>query len=356
MSDTLDLDALAPWLADTLGVTARPAVHRYPAGFSNLTYRLDLGDRAVVLRRPPPGAQAKGGHDMAREFRILQALHGTVPVPEPLALEPTGDVLGVPFFVMAHVPGPILRATDAPLDASTMARVADAFVDTLAGLHAVDVGAAGLADLGRPEGYVRRQVEGWTARYAAAATDSVPDVDAALAWMAAHAPPESGIALVHNDAKYDNLVLDPGTLADLGGPVRVRAILDWELATVGDPLMDLGSTLGYWIEAGDPPALRAAALSPTWWPGNPTRAGLVDAYRRRTGHDVPDAIFYAVYGWVKLAVIAQQIYKRWTLGLTTDPRFEGLIHVVRACGRLAADAIARDRISDLRGWGASRSA
>ena len=337
--EELDLDALSAWLREALGVTDQPAVHQYPSGFSNLTYLLDLGHREVVLRRPPLGAHVRGGHDMGREFRLLTALAGHVPVPEALAFEPTGDVLGAPFYVMEHVPGVILRATKETCpDAAAMAGVAEAFVDTFARLHAVDVEAVGLGELGNPEGYVARQVSGWERRYADAATDVVPSVERAFGWMQDHRPPESGASLIHNDYKYDNLVLSPGDL-------RLRAVLDWELATVGDPLMDLGSSLGYWVEAGDPPALRAAALSPTWWPGNPTRAGLVEAYERRTGRRVEHSVFYAVYGFARLAVIAQQIYRRWSLGQTADPRFGGLVHVVRACGEAAGRAIDTGRVS-----------
>ena len=340
--EELDLDALADWLRQELGIQDRPVVHQYPSGFSNLTYLLDLGHREIVLRRPPHGAQVKGGHDMGREFDLLSALYGSVPVPEPLGYEPSGDVLGAPFYVMEHVPGVILRtATPTPPDADTMAAVAESFVAAFSQLHAVDVEAVGLGEMGRPEGYVGRQVDGWERRYTDAATDVVPEIEKAFAWMQTHQPPESGSALIHNDYKYDNLVLAPTDLTD------IRAVLDWELATVGDPLMDLGSSLGYWVEATDHPALRASALSPTWWPGNPTREGLVKAYRQRTGRDVGHAVFYYVYGLVKLAVIAQQIYKRWTLGLTTDPRFEGLIHVVRACGDAAVRAVERGRISNL---------
>ena len=339
----IDAAALAAWLGRTLGADAAPKIRQFPAGFSNLTYRLDWPDgpdaRPLVLRRPPPGADVRGGHDMGREVRLLEALHGHVPVPRVLAYEDDPDVLGAPFYVMEHVEGVILRAGGTPEPPDAMARVAGAFVETLADLHAVDVEAVGLGEMGQPQGYVGRQVEGWARRYERAATDAVPQLDETFRWMRAHQPPESGAALIHNDAKYDNLVFDPGLR-------EVRAVLDWELATVGDPLMDLGSTLGYWVEAGDPPALRAAALSPTWWPGNPTRQGLADAYRQRTGRDA-SAPFYTVYGLAKLAVIAQQIYTRWTRGHASDPRFGGLIGVVRACARQAATVVERDRISDL---------
>ena len=348
----LDEPALAAWLRETLEVGGDLDIRQFPSGFSNLTYLVRADGRAgerceVVLRRPPPGAAVRGGHDMGREVRLLRALHTHVPVPEPLAFEETGDVLGTPFYVMERVEGVILRSTasepERP-DAGQMAAVADAFVQTFARLHAVDLDQVGLADFGRPEGYVRRQIDGWAGRYQKAKTDEIPELDRAFAWLDAHAPPEvdrAGAALLHNDYKYDNIVLDPG---DLG---RVRAVLDWELATVGAPLMDLGSSLGYWVEAGDHPALQQMALSPTWWPGNPTRDGLVQRYAAATGRAVDGAVAYYVYGLVKLAVIAQQIYARWTAGHATDPRFAGLIHTVRACGETATRAIDRRRLSDL---------
>ena len=343
----LDEHALAAWLQESVGMGGDLDIRQFPSGFSNLTYLVRADGREVVLRRPPPGAHVKGGHDMGREVRLLRALHGTVPVPAPLAFEETGDVLGSPFYVMERVEGVILRSTtpDAERpDADQMASVADALVQTFARLHAVDLEQVGLADFGRPEGYVRRQIDGWAGRYQKAKTDDIPDLDAAFAWLDQHAPPEvdrAGAALIHNDYKYDNLVLDPADLS------QVRAVLDWELATVGAPLMDLGSALGYWVEAGDHPALQAMALSPTWWPGNPTRDALVQRYAAATGRAVDDAVAYYVYGLVKLAVIAQQIYARWKAGHASDPRFEGLIHTVRACGETATRAIARRRLSDL---------
>jgi aminoglycoside phosphotransferase (APT) family kinase protein len=345
--EPLDRAALAGWLQDTLGLTGELEARQFPSGYSNLTYLVQVGDCEVVLRRPPPGADIKGGHDMGREVRVLRALHGHVPVPEPLGFEESGDVLGVPFYAMERVGGVILRSTVPEAQrpgAAEMAGVAAAFVRTFAALHAVDLDAVGLADFGKPEGYVRRQIDGWHRRYLRAKTDELPELTYAFAWLDERPPPEvdaAGAALIHNDFKYDNLVLDP---ADLG---RVRAVLDWELATVGAPLMDLGSALGYWVEAGDHPALQALALSPTWWPGNPTRDELVQRYAAASGRRVDDAVAYYVYGLVKLAVIAQQIYARWKAGHAKDPRFEGLIHTVRACGETAARAIERQRLSDL---------
>jgi aminoglycoside phosphotransferase (APT) family kinase protein len=214
-------------------------------------------------------------------------------------------------------------------------------VDGLADLHAVDFEAAGLADLGRPQGYVSRQVDGWAERWRKAKTDEVPDVERAAAWLAGRRPPESGAALLHGDYKYDNLVLHPRELA------RIVAVLDWEMATVGDPLMDLGTTLAYWVDPEDDPALRILPGGPTTLPGNLSRAGVVERYAGRGGREVPDPAFYYVYGLFKVAVIAQQIYARYRQGLTRDPRFAAMLDGVRLLGRQAARAIERGRIDRL---------
>ncbi len=350
--EAMDTERLRPFLRDRLGLDGDLTVEQFPSGFSNLTYLARIGDgedaRELVLRRPPHGADVKGGHDMGREYAILRKLHGRFPVPEPLAYTDDAAVLGAPFYLMERVCGVILRGQMPPAmqpDADLMAGIAERFVDTLAALHAVDLDAVGLADFGEPEGYVQRQVEGWTRRYQRAKTDEVPEVERAAAWLTAHRPPE-GLAgpratLIHNDYKYDNLVLDPDDWT------AVRAVLDWEMATVGDPLMDLGSTLGYWVEPDDSPVLQMLALSPTTLPGNPTREALVARYAEATGRDVEHVVFYYVYGLFKLAVIVQQIYKRYVLGHTRDERFAGLGHAVRVCGQTAVQAIEKKRISGL---------
>ncbi|HEX2189338.1 MAG TPA: phosphotransferase family protein [Longimicrobiaceae bacterium] len=342
--EELDAGALEAYLREALPDVAGPlTVEQFPRGFSNLTYLVRAGGREMVLRRPPPGADARGGHDVEREFRVLSRLRPVYPrVPRPLAFCGDAAVLGAPFYLMERVPGIILRSRPpegVELGPGRMRAVCLALVDTLAELHALDPRAAGLEGLGRPEGYAARQVEGWTRRWERARTDAVPELDDAAAWLARSLPPEGGAALVHGDYKYDNLVLDP---AD---PARVRAVLDWEMATVGDPLMDLGTTLGYWAEAGDPAELRQFGV--TWLPGNLDRRGVAEAYAERSGRDVAGILFHYVYGVFKVAVIAQQIYARFLRGHTRDPRFGGLVHVVRACGRMAAAALERDRIHDL---------
>jgi aminoglycoside phosphotransferase (APT) family kinase protein len=345
--EELDVAALAAYLSrNVVGFEGARAeelrVAQFGHGFSNLTYLVRRGEDAeVVLRRPPFGVGRGVAHDVGREYRILAALAPTYgKVPRPVASCDDDAVLGAPFYVMERVRGTILRgaADGRAAGEDALRRLAGAFVGEMAAIHAVDHAATGLAELGRPEGYVARQVGGWTKRWGAARTAEVPDVERAAAWLAAQQPPERGAALIHNDLKYDNLVLDPD---DAG---RVRAVLDWEMATVGDPLMDLGTTLGYWVEADDPPELRALGLGITALPGNPSRAELVARYARATGRDVSDAVFYYVFGLFKLAVVAQQIYARWAKGLTRDARFARLDESVRALGGTAVEAAARGRI------------
>ena len=344
--EELDTVRLEAFLGERLPELEGPLeVEQFPRGFSNLTYLLRLGSHELVLRRPPIGADIKSAHDMGREHRILSHLSGVyAKAPRPLAYCDDPDVLGAPFYVMERVEGVILRpqmpaAMHPPPE--PMAAIAGAFIETLAELHAVDFEAAGLGDLGRPDGYVRRQVDGWTGRYDNARTDDIPEMTRVASWLDAHAPPESGAALIHNDFKYDNLVLDPGER------VRVIAVLDWEMATVGDPLMDLGTSLGYWVDPQDPPELRALALSPTLLAGNPTRAELAEQYAALSGRDPGNPVFYYVYGLFKIAVIVQQIYSRYRQGHTRDPRFARLIEGVRGCARAALQAATLGRIDRL---------
>lgn len=340
--EELDAAALAAYLRAHLPEVGGGdvEVRQFPRGFSNLTYLVTAGGREMVLRRPPFGAQVRGGHDVVREHRILAALYPVYPrVPRPLVVCADESVLGAPFYLMERVEGVVLRdraPAGVAMDEATMRGVCLAAVDTLAGLHAVDWRAAGLEGIGRPEGYVERQVRGWTERWQAARTDDVPEMDQAAAWLAANLPAEGAPAIIHNDYKYDNLVLDPADLT------QVRAVLDWEMATLGDPLMDLGTTLAYWAEAGDPPELKSFGI--THLPGNLGRRGVVERYAEKTGRDVGGILFHYVYGLFKVGVIVQQIYARYRAGKTQDPRFAGLIHVLRASARTAAQAVARGDI------------
>lgn len=344
--EELDNRRLAAFLEEHIpDLSGALRVEQFPRGFSNLTYLLRFGDKEMVLRRPPFGAKIKSAHDMGREYHILSHLVQVYPkVPRPLLYCEDESVLGAPFYVMTRLEGVILRAHLPDEMAPTpplMSRIAESFLDNLVELHAVDHHAAGLDELGRPEGYVRRQVDGWTRRYANARTDDVVEMERVAAWLSANQPGESGAALIHNDYKYDNIVLDPADWS------RIIGVLDWEMATVGDPLMDLGSSLGYWIEAGDPLEIQALQFSPTTLPGNPSRHDLVERYARRSGRDIQHAVFYFAYGLFKLAVIAQQIYARYKRGYTEDPRFAGLIQAVRACGLMALQATEKGRLDRL---------
>lgn len=341
--EVLDVEQLERYLRTTIdGLSGRLAVEQFPKGYSNLTYLIRIGERELVLRRPPFGARIKSAHDMGREYKILSHLHPVYPkTPEALIYCDDESVLGAPFYVMSRLTGVILRPQmpdEMAPDADLMRRIAESFVDNLVALHAVDYQAADLGGIGRPQGYVRRQVEGWIGRYHKARTDDIGEMDQVALWLSEKMPPDSGATLIHNDYKYDNIVLDPSDWSNIVG------VLDWEMATVGDPLMDVGTSLGYWVEVGDPAEIQALRLSPTNLPGNPSRVELVERYIRKSGREMPDVVFYFVYGLYKLAVIVQQIYTRYKKGYTQDPRFAGLISAVQACGRTAVQAIEKGRI------------
>ena len=332
--EELDTARLQAYLLEHLsGARGSLEVLQFPSGFSNLTYLLRLGEQELVLRRPPFGANIKTAHDMGREYRILSALKPVYPkVPQPLLYCDDESVLGAPFYVMERLHGVILRTQPPPgLTPERMRGVCQAALEALVELHNLDYRKAGLGDLSRPEGYVERQVRGWAERYQKARTDTIPGMERAMEWLTAHMPPKSGAALIHNDFKYDNLLLDPADLT------RVMAVLDWEMATLGDPLMDLGTTLGYWAQEDDPPGLKRFGL--THLPGNLSRAELVEAYAARTGRDVSHMVFYYVFGLFKVGVIMQQIYARYQKGLTRDERFGVLIHLVREIGQKIQKAI-----------------
>jgi aminoglycoside phosphotransferase (APT) family kinase protein len=321
-------------------------VRQFPKGHSNLTYLLTFDNREVVLRRPPLGAAIATAHDMGREYAVLRGLAAHWPkAPRALAHCADPAVIGAPFYLMERRRGLILRGPTLPpglhLPRDGGRRLSERFVDTLVELHALDPSWLGLDGFGRPAGYVARQVKGWTERFERAKTDPVPEFDQAARWLAAHQPREAGAALIHNDFKYDNLVLDPND------PTRVGAVLDWEMATIADPLMDLGTSLAYWIDPNDPDEAQLIAQGPTLLPGTLSRREVVHRYELATGRDVSQIVFYYVYGLVKVAVIAQQIYKRFQEGHTKDPRFAGLLFAVQVVSRAACRAAERGRIHDL---------
>jgi aminoglycoside phosphotransferase (APT) family kinase protein len=347
--EELDRGALAAWLrahTTLLGPSdgaEQITVLQFPAGYSNLTYLLRLGTREVVLRRPPFGNTVKSGHDMGREYAVLSQLAPVYPLaPRPFAYCEDETVIGAPFYLMERRRGIVIRRQPPKgmrIDEAAARSLALKLIDGLADLHKIDWRGVGLAEFGKPEGYARRQIEGWTRRWNHAKTDDNAKLDAVAAWLAARLPADADAdpALIHNDYKYDNLLLDVD--GGSSGEVRVNAVLDWEMATIGSPRMDLGTTLGYWVEAGDDARLQGLAFGPTNIPGSPSRAELADRYQERTGISVGNVDYYRVFGLFKIAVILQQIYARYRKGATADPRFAALGYFVTVIAEVA-DALA----------------
>ncbi len=339
--EELDLAKLTAYLDGELPPGGTVAVEQFPGGHSNLTYLVRHGEREYVLRRPPFGSKVKSAHDMGREYTVLSKL---APVyaraPRVFAYEATGEVLGAPFYLMERRRGVILRKDlppDLAADHAKLRRVCELLVDSLVELHAVDYAAAGLGDFGKPTGYIERQVTGWTERYAKSQTDDLPAVSEVAAWLASHLPAEGPPALIHNDFKFDNVIFDPA-LASITG------LLDWEMTTIGDPLMDLGSALSYWAQASDPPAYHAMPFGPTARPGMMTRQEVAARYLEQSGRRTDSLVFYYAFGLLKTAVIAQQIYYRFAKGLTQDARFAPMIFAVRLLSEQARTAITNDAI------------
>ncbi len=328
--DALALVPLAEWLAEQIpGLVGMPEVAQFPGGASNLTYLLTYPEREVVVRTPPRGHKAASSHDMDREARVMEALEGRFPVPRILARCPDPTVLGQPFYAMERVRGIILRA-DPPAGLDFGPAVADGLADRmirlLVDLHRLDPHDLGLADLDRGPGYVQRQVRGWSDRYRAARLPDSPAAESVMAWLDANQPPDVRRCLIHNDWRLDNLILDPGD------PLHVLAVLDWEMATVGDPLMDLGSALAYWVQDDDGPLFQAFRRQPTNVPGMPTRAEVVQRYCDAAGLQLGAGgfRFYETFGLFRLAVIAQQIYYRYAAGQTHNPAMAGFATAVAA--------------------------
>ncbi|HJY87288.1 MAG TPA: phosphotransferase family protein [Candidatus Acidoferrales bacterium] len=332
--EELDLAKLEPFLRSRLPDSAGPlVVQQFSSGHSNLTYLVRLGDREMVLRRPPFGSKVKSAHDVGREYRVLSKLHPAYrAAPKTLLYCPDESVLGAPFYVMEPIRGVILRKdppAGLPIAPETLRGLSESFLDNLVTLHSLDYEAIGLGDLGRPQGYLERQVRGWIERYSGSQTHDLPEVERIAAWLRERMPAQSGAALIHNDYKYDNVVLDPADITSIKG------VLDWEMCTVGDPLADLGTATAYWVNPDDPDELQQIRWGPTALPGSLTRAGLVQRYAEQTGRDTSDMVFYYVFGLFKTAIIVQQIYYRYHHGLTKDARFASLLEVTRILLRAA---------------------
>ena len=334
--ERLDEERLADYLRGRLPGSDKPlSLRQFGGGAANLTYLLDYDGQEYVLRRPPLGPVAASAHDMRREFRVLSVLHHAFPpAPRAFLLCEDETIVGAPFFVMERRQGVVVRRTmPAPFAGQPDAAQAmsEALVDTLAAFHAVDYEAVGLGDLGKPAGFIERQIEGWYRRWQAARTAEQPEMDAVYAWLKANQPAGTQVSLVHNDYKLDNVMLAAGD------PGRVVAVFDWDMCTLGDPLADLGALLTYWTEPGDPPYLQATAMMPLGQAGFLSRAELVARYAAQSGRSVADIDFYHALGLFRLTVIVAQIYVRYVRGQTQDPRFAAMGMMIPALARRAAE-------------------
>ena len=342
--EALDIERIEAFLHDVIPDLDGPLrVRQFPSGASNLTYLITVGKREMVLRRPPFGTKPKSGHDMHREYRVLNALGQAYSYcPKPMAYTDDPDVMGCPFYVMERIPGIILRR-DIPdsmgLAPGDVSRLNQNLVRVHFELHCVDYEDIGLGDFGKPNGYVERQVIGWSRRYRAARTPDVPDAEEVMTWLKDKMPPDTDApCIIHNDYKFDNVVLDPND------PLNIVGVLDWEMATLGDPLMDLGGTLAYWIEAGDPEEMQLIRSVPTNADGSMTRRELLDCYERLSGRSMTHYDFYYCFGIFKLAGICQQIYYRSYHGQTRDERFKAFGEVTAILERAAMRVIEKSKL------------
>src|SRR5687767_1779977 len=304
--EELDVARVDAWLREHVsGLRGTPAVSQYTAGASNWTYRLMYESHDLVLRRPPAGTKAKSAHDMGREYRLQKALRPVFPyVPEMIAHCEDENVIGAEFYVMRRVDG-IIPRRNFEVPPETARQLCLNVLDTLVALHQVDYRAAGLEHLGKGAGYTRRQVEGWSERYRKARTWNVPRGTRIMRWLEAKIPAHETICVTHNDYRFDNIVLDRDD------PTHLIGILDWELAALGNPWMDVGNTLAYWVEASDDFMARSTRRQPTHLPGMLTRREVIDYYSSKSESSPENATFYEVFGLFRLSAIAQQIYYRY---------------------------------------------
>lgn len=359
MSDTkpirkgeeLDKEKLSEYLKQNLSeANGDIEVSQFPAGASNLTYCIKVGENEYVLRRPPFGNRVKTAHDMSREFNVLSKLSKVYkPAPKPLIYCDDENIIGSEFYLMERRNGLIIRGKLSKPSALTdglkfetssdlQRKVCESFIENLVKLHSLDYKKAGLGDLGKPEGYTKRQVEGWTKRYFNAKTDEWKELEFAIEWLNENIPNDDSASLVHNDYKFDNIMLNHEDLT------RIVAVLDWEMTTIGSPLMDFGTTLGYWMSKEVGEEMLSMPFNPRVLMENITRQELAEMYALKSGKDLSNILYYYVFGTFKIAVIAQQIYYRFAKGFTQDKRFANFNFFVATLGKIADGVIQKQKI------------
>lgn len=318
--EELDVLVIDQWLKSHLeNLLGTPEITQFTGGASNWTYRIQYENEDLILRRPPAGTKAKSAHDMGREYRIQKALAGLYPVPEMLAFCEDESVIGAEFYVMKRINGIIPRANlpkTLNLSQEETRQLCTNVIDQLINLHQIDIKATGLVALGNGEGYVKRQIDGWSKRFVQARTENVENFETVMQWLQDNMPTKEYISLIHNDYRMDNVILDPEQ------PMNIIGVLDWEMATIGDPLMDLGNSMAYWVQADDDAYLQSVRRQPSHLDGMLTRKEIVEYYSKKTGIEIENWSFYEVYGFFRLAVIVQQIYYRYHHGQTTNPMFK----------------------------------
>ena len=319
-------------------------IKQFSNGFSNLTYLLKIEKKELVLRCPPKGA-IKYGHDMSREFKVLKGLNkGFKKAPKVHIFSNDNSIIGAPFYIMEKMEGIILSRNEAnyrTISAEEYKKIAYNWLDTFVELHELDFKKLGLDDLGKPEGYVERQVKNWSKQYLKAATEEIPESHKIMNWLEKNQPSKYNYSLIHNDYKYDNIVFKNDSWDEIKG------ILDWEMCTLGDPLMDFGTSLAYWTMESDHAMILDGLNYPTSKPGNPGRMDLVDMYGEKTKKKINDLVFYYVYGLFKIAVIVQQIYFRYDKGLTTNEKFKDLNKMTKLMCAIGWQSIQKNRIENL---------
>ena len=342
--EELDVAKIAAFLKSIdSSLEGLPTVSQFSGGASNLTYLLSYANRELILRRPPSGAKAKSAHDMLREANIMSELKPVYPyVPSVFATCQDRAVMDSDFYVMERLRGIILRdklPEGLVLSEADTRQLCLNVIDKMIALHQVDYQAAGLAHLGKGEGYVQRQISGWSERYRKARTDDAVDFESVMSWLNEKMPAtDVATCLIHNDFRFDNVVLD------VDNPLNVIGVLDWEMATLGDPLMDLGNTLAYWVQADDEPQFKQMRRQPTHLPGMLTRKEVIAYYGEKTGYRTDHFDFYEIYGLFRLAVIVQQIYYRFHHGQTRNPQFAFFVHVTNYLEQRCKNLIAQSSI------------